>query len=283
MLEITVYDASHDAEGMLFPIHEACLGIVHRLCTIRRQVRQNRDVAFSKPDTLERFCDAFVQCMRRNLQVTDFTTGRRGGLEWPHQAYGVTQYWSDGWDCERGGEVCYRSLAGTLSSSVTDLLSEIFCAAPMVPGDNPLRTTVGTSPPAYHGLDDKATLNHHGHAKGELAANSAVGHVAESPPSPLSSNTTSSSPSSPSPSNTEATEQTSYLDPSERSQTSNMDHCSNTSKGYDGWEKQIEQWICQADGSPDPAGVLEKATECFAHAPLGIQNRWRIFKILQAA
>lgn len=24
MLEITVYDASHDAEGMLFPIYEAC-------------------------------------------------------------------------------------------------------------------------------------------------------------------------------------------------------------------------------------------------------------------
>ncbi|KAI4178170.1 MAG: hypothetical protein LQ346_007532 [Caloplaca aetnensis] len=186
----------------------------------------------------------------------------------------------------------------------------------MLPGDNRLQTTtVGEVPIAYHGQDDKATLayhghddkvtlayhghddnathDHHGHGKGELDdANSALGHGAESPPSPRSSNTTSSSPSSPSRSHTEATENTSDLDPSERSNTPNMDDCSNTNnkagdeseKDIQQWEKEIEQWIYQADSSQDPAAaVLEKATECLAHAPLGIQNRWRIFKILLQA
>ncbi len=90
MLEIMVYDVSYDVEDMLFPIQEACLGILYRRCNIRcrrrrrRQLHANREddaPLAKKPDTLERFCDAFVQCRRRNLQVSDFTTGHGGGLE----------------------------------------------------------------------------------------------------------------------------------------------------------------------------------------------------------
>ncbi|KAL8647568.1 MAG: hypothetical protein Q9210_005483 [Variospora velana] len=279
MLEIRVYDPSPDADGMLFPLHEACWGIVHRLCTVRRHLKQHRDATWSKPDTLERFCDAFVQCSRRNLHLhaPDLTTNYSGGLRWPRQGYGVTRYWSDGWDCERGGEVCRRSLQ-ELVGFMTDLFWKIFCAAPVMPGDSPTPTTVGETPLAYHGHADRATIDHLGPDKAELDADSAFGRDAEGLPSPLSSNTTSSS-SSP----TDATENASCLGSSERSQMSHMDQCSNTSKAYDRWEKQIEKWIWQADSSQDPAWVLERATECFAHAPLGIQNRWRIFKILQAA
>lgn len=110
MVEVDVYSVPHDSDGparegpqasMLFPIHEACQAIVYRLCTIRQlQQRQSRDGTLSKPDTVEKFCDAFAECRRRNLETPGFTTGYDGGLEWPHQAYGVTRYWSDGWHCE---------------------------------------------------------------------------------------------------------------------------------------------------------------------------------------
>ncbi|KAL8759358.1 MAG: hypothetical protein Q9184_003645 [Pyrenodesmia sp. 2 TL-2023] len=68
MLEIEVYDAG-DPNGILFPIHEACWEVLGRLCTVR-QLQQSRDGTLSKPDTPERFCDAFAECRRRNLQVS---------------------------------------------------------------------------------------------------------------------------------------------------------------------------------------------------------------------
>lgn len=111
LIELQVYDyPPHGVDDMLVPVHEACLAILDRLCTIRQQQQTRHALGSSKPDTPERFCVAFAECRRRNLDTPGFIVGYEGGLEWPHQAYGATRYWSDGWDCERGGEVGRRSL-----------------------------------------------------------------------------------------------------------------------------------------------------------------------------
>ena len=110
--KIGVYEPADDANGMLFPIHKACLDILQRLCQIRQG--QNEASESEKPKTLDAFCNALQQQRRRNLMDTnkplrnneDYYYANSGGIEWPHDYYGARQFWADEWNTEPGWEVC---------------------------------------------------------------------------------------------------------------------------------------------------------------------------------
>lgn len=103
------YEPVNDNEGMLHPIHKACLDILQRLCQLRQAANETSDS--SKPKTLEAFCEALRQQRIRNLTEPDDSRSVKGynvsygGIEWLHGYYGARQFWSDKWDTEQGWEV----------------------------------------------------------------------------------------------------------------------------------------------------------------------------------
>lgn len=108
---VVVYEFIDDTsdDGMLFPIHQACLDLTQRLC----QTRQTQDKAsvLGMPKTLGEFYDALRQRRWRNLTKPDKSLrensyyANSGGLEWPHDYYGARQFWTDEWDTSPGWEV----------------------------------------------------------------------------------------------------------------------------------------------------------------------------------
>lgn len=66
-----------------------------------------------QPRTLEEFCDYLELRRSSNLNnswkiMEDHYYGRSGGIEWAHNYFGARQFWTDGWDTEPGGEVCWQ-------------------------------------------------------------------------------------------------------------------------------------------------------------------------------
>ncbi|KAI4248269.1 MAG: hypothetical protein L6R42_009339 [Xanthoria sp. 1 TBL-2021] len=136
-------------------------------------------------------------------------------------------------------------------SGPDDAKIDVNSGAPAVPRDHLQRTTVGGKTSlACHANSDTSPLDYPTPDDTELDMNGARSHETLGPLSYPSSNAASS--------------------------------FSSQSEGppHDEWEKQIQAWIREADDSHDPTGILEEATKHLANAPLRIQNRWRIFKIL---
>ncbi|KAL9628894.1 MAG: hypothetical protein Q9164_007112 [Protoblastenia rupestris] len=110
-----VYEATDEANGMLFPIHKACLDLIDQLCQLRQRV--NPSMYNKKPSTLETFCDALQQQRWNNLHKPDkspeedYYYAKSGGIEWPHGYYGARQFWADEWDTEPGWELPESSSA----------------------------------------------------------------------------------------------------------------------------------------------------------------------------
>ena len=109
-VKVTVYESTdRTGDGMFFPIHEACLDIIHRLCQIREMRNQASDS--ETPKSLEAFCDELRQRRYRNLAKPDVSKcvdryyARSGGIEWLHGYYGARKFWADEWNTEPGWEV----------------------------------------------------------------------------------------------------------------------------------------------------------------------------------
>ena len=104
-----VYEATDEANGMLFPIHKACLDMIEQLCQLRQQAYPS--MHNKRPSTLETFCDSLQQQRWNNLHKPDkppeedYYYAKSGGIEWPHEYYGARQFWADEWDTEPGWEV----------------------------------------------------------------------------------------------------------------------------------------------------------------------------------
>ena len=111
---ISVYENTDEENGMLFPIHQACLNLVNRMCETRKSQSQVDNTL--KALTLESFCDTFES--RRSANVDDTLKirenryyGSSGGIERPHQYFGARQFWTDDWDSSPGWEVRWQRRA----------------------------------------------------------------------------------------------------------------------------------------------------------------------------
>ncbi|KAF6232401.1 hypothetical protein HO173_009506 [Letharia columbiana] len=127
---ITVHEPVDHGDGMLSPIHKACLDILQRLCQIRQA--QNEASASEEPKTLDAFCDALRQRRWRNFIEPDKSTSedyyyaKSGGIEWLHNYYGARQFWTDEWDTEPGWELlCGDPSRLTIPGLTPYLLSEL--------------------------------------------------------------------------------------------------------------------------------------------------------------
>lgn len=115
---LSVYESTDAENGMLFPIHQACLDLVSRLCETRS--KGQRQVASSTrqpPRTLEEFCDGLEAQRVANSSdawkiMEDHYYGNSGGIEWPHRYFGARQFWTDEWDTEPGWEVSVLAICG---------------------------------------------------------------------------------------------------------------------------------------------------------------------------
>lgn len=109
---IPVYESSDEKDGMLFPIHQACLDLVDRICQFRYEHSKTQA---SAPKTLQDFCD--VLSRRRSDNLNDFWRIQKdqyyancGGIEWDHEYYGAKQFWADEWNSMPGWEVGHESM-----------------------------------------------------------------------------------------------------------------------------------------------------------------------------
>lgn len=108
---ISVYESTDAENGMLFPIHQACLSLVNRMCETRKEQYQVDNTR--KAQTLEDFCDSFESRRSANLNdswkiMEDQYYGNSGGIEWPHQYFGARRFWTDEWDAAPGWEVRWQ-------------------------------------------------------------------------------------------------------------------------------------------------------------------------------
>lgn len=107
--KVTIFEPVDNVNGMFFPIHQACLDILQRMCQIRQA--QDQSSNFEKPKTLEAFCDALLQQRKGNFTEPDKSRSwsgyyaNSGGIEWLHDYYGARKFWTDEWDTEAGWEV----------------------------------------------------------------------------------------------------------------------------------------------------------------------------------
>ena len=109
--KIPVFDFEDKSNSMLFPIHQACLDIIDRMCQARLQRQEHGNPDSRMPKTLGEFCDGLRHQRSKNLEESEIRDDDRyfassGGIEWPHGYYGARQMWSDPWDTEPGWEVC---------------------------------------------------------------------------------------------------------------------------------------------------------------------------------
>lgn len=106
--KLPVYESTDEENGMLFPIHQACLDIVDQLCERRK------DHDTKEPKTLEDFCDLLELRRRVNSNdsrkiMEDQYYANQGGLEWTHGYYGARQFWADEWETLPGWEVSSKA------------------------------------------------------------------------------------------------------------------------------------------------------------------------------
>ncbi|CAD6586962.1 MAG: hypothetical protein ASARMPRED_002896 [Alectoria sarmentosa] len=127
---ISVYESTDAENGMLFPIHQACLDLVHQMCEIRKGQGQVNDP--KQPRTLEEFCDCLELRRSANLSdswkiMEDQYYGNSGGIELAHKYFGARQFWTDEWDTSRGWELL---CADPASMKISDLSSFILSELP---------------------------------------------------------------------------------------------------------------------------------------------------------
>ncbi len=106
-----VYENADRENGMLFPIHQACLNLVNRMCETRKE--QGQEGSTGQPRTLEEFCDCLearrvTNCFDDKKVMEDRYYGNSGGIEWSHQYFGARQFWTDEWDTSPGWEVRWQ-------------------------------------------------------------------------------------------------------------------------------------------------------------------------------
>ena len=106
-----MYESTDAGNGMLFPIHQACLDLVDRMCQIRKEQCQVGSI--SRPQTLEEVCDCLESQRSANMDdnrvlMGEPYYGRLGGIEWPHQYFGARQFWLGEWDASPGWEVRWQ-------------------------------------------------------------------------------------------------------------------------------------------------------------------------------
>ena len=106
--KLPVYESTDEENGMLFPIHQACLDIVDQFCERRKDHDTN------EPKTLEDFCDLLELRRRVNSNdsrkiMQDQYYANQGGLEWTHGYYGARQFWADEWETLPGWEVSSKA------------------------------------------------------------------------------------------------------------------------------------------------------------------------------
>lgn len=223
---IIVYEPVDDADGMLSPIHKACLDILQRLCQIRQA--QNEASASEEPKTLDAFCDALRQRRWRNFTEPDksisedYYYAKSGGIEWLRNYYGARTFWADQWDTEQCTEARDRLLAEFL------LLSAVM-RRPFAPDSlPPLRVPQVT-------IDTYST-------------NSVQ----------------------------RSSRRSSWL-----AVSGGVDAIIGNDTGCDDWEQSIEALVQKANMMSADEGGVEEGNKQLASAPLGLKNRWRIWKILQ--
>lgn len=129
MERIPVYEPSDDQNGTLFPIHQACLDIVDRLCQYRQEQAPSPDA--NSPKTLQDFCDGLESRRTANVNDTKRILKNRyyansGGIEWEHGYYGARQWWTDEWDTFPGWEfLCADPGADQIPGLTLYVLSEL--------------------------------------------------------------------------------------------------------------------------------------------------------------
>ena len=106
-----VWDSDDDDASMFFPIHVSCLTFMEHLCHSRKAHLPHMYNSKSVPADLEAFCDV-LRCRREKDDHPDpqdvsrsCCSGRCGGLESQHSYYRAMQSWGDGSENEGGGEV----------------------------------------------------------------------------------------------------------------------------------------------------------------------------------
>lgn len=105
-----VYESTDAENGMLFPIHQACLDLVNLMCETRKGEQSPADDPKKQPQTLEDFCDRLEARRSANMDdalqiMKDHYYGSSGGIEWAHGYFGTRQFWTDEWDTAPGWEV----------------------------------------------------------------------------------------------------------------------------------------------------------------------------------
>ena len=150
--KIGVYEPADNANGMVFPIHKACLDILQRLCQIRQA--QNQAPGSASPRTLDGVCDALQQQRRKNFtkpdkpMSEDYYYANSGGIEWPHGYYGARQFWADEWNTEPGWEV--RTIQRPANTISADFLFVSTCAPTLRQIEYPIYTpTFSASSPSH--------------------------------------------------------------------------------------------------------------------------------------
>lgn len=121
--KVTLYEAMDDLDGMLFPIHQACLDLIDRMCQIHQQ--QDGDSTSIKPKTLMAMCKRLTNQRESNYTSSErekkgYRYANSGGIEWSHDYYGARQFWADEWDTEPGWEVCDHDSIETGQGLLTD-------------------------------------------------------------------------------------------------------------------------------------------------------------------
>ncbi len=110
-LRLPAYFAStkYPDDPVLLPIHDSCLTLLGRLCSIRQEQRTISQ-SCNLPMDLESFCHALARREQQNgadykITLSNHYYGKSGGLEWEHDYYGARRFWAQNWDTEPGWEV----------------------------------------------------------------------------------------------------------------------------------------------------------------------------------
>lgn len=103
-----MYENTDNENGMLFPIHQACLELVNRMCETRKSQPQVDNTL--KARTLEDFCDRLESQRSANVDDTpkimeNHYYASSGGIEWSHRYFGAQEFWTEEWDSIPGWEV----------------------------------------------------------------------------------------------------------------------------------------------------------------------------------
>lgn len=215
--KLSVYESTDAENGMLFPIHQACLNLVDLMCETRKERCQVGNTR--QPQTLEEFCDSLE--LRRSSNLNDSRKimenhyyGNSGGIEWSHQYFGARQFWTDEWDTSPGWELL---CADPALMKIPGLSSFILSELPLQ--SNPSQKLVGHEPEAEFEIE--------------------------------------------------------WLFPQEMEATRQLE------QGRHDWAKGISSLKLKANSIGADVGAEPRKGKLMSSVPLGLKNRWRIWKVLE--